>query len=363
MSGGVYIHVPFCAKKCDYCDFTSQESVKSAVRDFLTSLELEIKMKAGSLKNLDTLYIGGGTPSVLSAGEINFVFRTVGNFIRPVPEFREITFEANPESLSREKTAILKKSGVTRLSLGLQSASDASLERLGRISRVADFTRAWNLASEARFDSVNVDVILGIPGESAGDFSATLDFVLKRRPEHISVYSLEVRRGTPFSARGVRIDGDLCRMMYDRARKILKKNGYRHYEISNFALAGRQSLHNLNYWNDGEYLGFGPSAVSHLGGKRTANVKRLRVYVEKLKKSSLPISFSERLEGKEKLGEKIMLGLRKTDGIELGEDIFIKFNKEIAKLLNSRLVEIKNGRLKIKEKHLYVSNAVFSEFV
>ncbi len=325
---GIYIHIPFCRKKCAYCDFASVPGKEREVKSYLKALHIEIQLKSGVLKSPDTLYIGGGTPSFLKATQIAEILENIEKIIQPLNKFSEITFEANPESLSMDKIKILKEKSVNRISLGLQSIHRKSLKKLGRLSSPIKFHEAFLVLRKSGFKNINADIMCGIPGENLKDFSETLRFLLNLRPEHISLYSLEIHRGTPFSRMKMQINDDLAAEMYAFARKTLMENGYSQYEISNFSLPGFQSLHNLNYWNNGEYLGFGPSAVSYISQKRQNNVKNLKKYITYLiEKRQCPTVRTEKLKGREKLAEKIMLGLRKTDGIELGNDIFIKFRE------------------------------------
>ena len=361
---GLYIHIPFCRAKCGYCDFASAPGTPEEIDVFLEALSKEAagyKSLAGTFK---TLYIGGGTPSLLSTGQLEKLFFIVKSLTGPLASLREGTFEANPESLDAVKAALMKAAGINRVSMGLQASQDSLLKRLGRVALSGDFLKAFGLLRAAGFDNINADLMCGLPGQTNKDFAESIEWLLKLGPEHVSFYALEVHDGTPFSADGVKEEPEAAADMYEAGAAALKLAGLDRYEISNFARPGRESVHNLNYWEQGEYLGLGPSAASYLGGERRANTAGTAAYVRAaLAGETIPSQSRETLTGRKKDAEKIMLGLRKTSGIELPDDIFIEFKKETARLLEAGLIERTGNRIKIREDRLYVSNAVFREFV
>jgi len=361
---GLYVHIPFCRSKCGYCDFPSEAGSEALIDAYLGALAAESARFDGLAGSFDTLYVGGGTPSLLSAAQLERLCGIIETLAGPVSSLRESTFEANPESLDAEKAALLRRAGFGRASLGLQAAQDRLLKRLGRIAMYDDFLRAFGALRAAGFDNLNADLMCGLPGQSAADFAESLDRLLELRPEHVSFYALEVHEGTPFAAAGVKEDPDAAAGMYEAAAARLRAAGLERYEISNFALPGRESLHNLNYWDQGEYLGLGPGAASYLGGERRANAAGAAAYI-KAAETGLPPpeEYRERLEGRAARAERIMLGLRRTAGIELPEDIFIEFRPETARLEEAGFIEISGRRVRIREDRLYLSNAVFREFV
>ncbi|HNW45242.1 MAG TPA: radical SAM family heme chaperone HemW [Elusimicrobiales bacterium] len=357
---GLYVHIPFCRKKCGYCDFASVAGADRA-DEYLDALEKEAAAFSRLAGSFDTLYVGGGTPSLLAPAQLEKLFSVTARLAgRPA----EATFEANPESLDAEKAALLRRSGINRVSLGLQAAQDRLLRGLGRVAMTADFERAWSALRKAGFDNLNADLMCGLPEQSLADFTASLDWLLGRRPEHVSLYALEVHEGTPFFRDGVKEAPDAAVEMYEAAAATLEAAGFRRYEISNFARAGRKCRHNLNYWEQGEYLGLGAAAASYLDGERRTNTGDLGTYLASVAARGLPDAQSrETLEGRARRAEKIMLGLRKTGGIELESDIIKEFSGEIDSLLARDLIE-KHGRtIKIKSSRIYLSNAVFREFV
>ena len=361
---GLYVHIPFCRSKCGYCDFASQAGREALIDPFLGALAAESARYDALAGSFSTLYVGGGTPSLLTPPQLQKLFDVLETLTGPFGALRESTFEANPESLDAQKAALLKKSGFSRVSLGLQAAQDRLQAALGRPGRYADFTRAFGALRAAGFDNLNADLMCGLPGQSEKDLLDSVRALLDLKAEHVSFYALEVHEGTPFHAAGVKEDPDAAAGMYEAAAAALKAGGLERYEISNFARPGRESLHNLNYWDQGEYLGLGPAAASFLDGERRANATDLDAYLAAAEAAKPPpLQYGERLEGRARLAEKIMLGLRKTAGIVTTDDIFIEFREEITRLLASGLLERDGNRLKIPESRLYVSNAVFREFV
>lgn len=361
---GLYVHIPFCRAKCGYCDFASAPGTPEEIDSFLGALAAESARHDRLAGSFSTLYVGGGTPSLLSAAQLARLCGIIETLTGPLDSLRESTFEANPESLDGEKAALLKETGVSRVSLGLQAAQDSLLKRLGRVAMTADFLKAWSALRRAGFDNLNADLMCGLPGQSAEDFKASLDFLLALKPEHVSFYALEVHKGTPFAAAGVKEDPENSASMYEAGAAALQAAGLARYEISNFAGPGRESLHNLNYWEQGEYLGLGPAAASYLAGERRASTSDTAAYMKAvLAGEAPPLQYGEKLEGRARDAEKIMLGLRKTAGIELPDHIFIEFREEIDRLLAAGLIERSGTAIRIRPDRLYVSNAVFREFV
>ena len=361
---GLYVHIPFCRGKCGYCDFASAPGSGGEIDRFLEALAKEAALYGGLAGKFDTLYVGGGTPSLLSHPQLKKLFGVIETLAGPLSGLAESTFEANPESLDAEKAALLKKAGISRVSLGLQAAQDALLKRLGRLAMSGDFLRAYKDLRAAGFANINADLMCGLPGQAVKDFKDSLAWLLKLAPEHISFYALEVHEGTPFAAAGVKEEPELAADMYEAGAAALSAAGYGQYEISNFAKPGFEARHNLNYWEQGEYLGLGPAAASYLGGERRANTPVTAEYVNAaLSGVEIPGQYRETLTGRARNAEMIMLGLRKVSGIELPGDIFIEFKEEIGRLTATGLL-VKSGNLiRIREDRLYVSNAVFREFV
>ncbi|MDD2805973.1 MAG: radical SAM family heme chaperone HemW [Elusimicrobiales bacterium] len=361
---GLYVHIPFCRSKCGYCDFPSEAGREADIGAYLDALTAEAARYDGLAGSFSTLYVGGGTPSLLSPDQFGRLLGVLESLTGPLAGLRESTFEANPESLDEEKAVLLKKAGVGRVSLGLQATQDRLLKQLGRLAMREDFLRAYRTLRAAGFDNLSADLMCGLPGQSEAEFAESLDWLLGLAPEHVSLYALEVHEGTPFHSASVAEAPDAAAAMYEAAAARLKAAGLERYEISNFARAGRESLHNLNYWEQGEYLGLGPGAASYLDGERRANAPALNGYLEAAGAGlPPPEQYREKLQGRAKNAELVMLGLRKTAGIELPEDIFIEFRPELDRLLEAGLIETRGRQVRIREDRLYVANAVFREFV
>lgn len=361
MSRGLYIHIPFCRQKCRYCDFASFAGMENLTDAYLSALDKEASFFSG--QKFDTLYVGGGTPSLLSPAALERLLGMISRRFGPVSSFAESTLEANPESLTPEKLRLLKAAGINRLSLGLQSFDDMTLRRIGRVHDVKTFLSAYEAARTAGVENINVDLIAGLPGQTEEAFLAGLRRLADLKPEHISVYGLQVEEGTPFYREGVKTDDDLLRRELEQTHFMLEQAGFVHYEISNFARPGRESRHNVNYWLDGEYLGLGSAAASYLDGERRSNVSDVREYLRRMEQSKHAVASSERLSGKAKEGERIMLGLRMLGGVRLGTLTWEMFGREIREIVSRGLVEQNGDLLKLTFEGLFLANQAFMAFV
>jgi oxygen-independent coproporphyrinogen-3 oxidase len=347
---GLYVHIPFCSVKCFYCDFAAFSGQNKQAGRYLSALQAEARLFPE--RKFDTLYVGGGTPSELDAEQIDLLLAAF-----PGP-YAESTFEGNPESLTADKLDVLKRRGVTRVSIGLQTADDALLKSVGRRHSFEDFKRVFEAA--APLDRC-VDLMYGLPGQSLESLRGTLDRVLALEPEHVSLYGLQVEDRTLFAKRGVTNDEKLERDMFELA--LEKLSGYDHYEISNFALSGHRSAHNLNYWNDGEYVGLGCGAASHLSGVRSTNHERLQDYLRDVEAGLRPVAETESLAGKAKLGEKAFLGLRKLDGFTPGPELMTAFAASWSELGEQGLVSADGPRRKLTREGVFLANLAFKHFV
>lgn len=305
--------------KCFYCDFAAFSGQKKQVERYLAALSAEAALLPPRVP--ETLYVGGGTPSELTAAQISDLFERLRRAY-PGARLVESTFEGNPESLDAEKLAVLARSGVTRLSIGLQTADDALLKSVGRRHDAADFARVFRLARAAGIPALSVDLMFGLPGQTLDSLRATLDFTLALDPEHVSLYGLQVEDRTLFARRGVAEDSDLGREMYEVSIAALAAAGLEHYEISNWAKPGRRSAHNLNYWRRGDYLGLGVGAASFLGGVRSSNEEKLVPYMDAVAAGRRPTAEAEAPAGLEALGEEAFLGLRLIEGFTPSARIF-----------------------------------------
>lgn len=322
---GLYIHIPFCKRKCRYCDFISFSGV-SDFTPYLDALMSEIRMLSPMMKerSFDSVFIGGGTPSYLPEGAIGRLLTEVQNCFCIVPD-AEITIESNPDSITECKLSEYLNAGINRLSIGLQSTDDDVLSLIGRVHDLKQFLSAVDLARHAGFSNINADIMHGLPGQSIRSYLDTIALLAKLGIEHISSYALILEEGTPLysDVSDGRIElpnADDVADMEDAGFELINELGYRRYEISNFAIPGFECRHNLNYWNNGEYLGLGLNAHSamRLRGKwmRWANKDTLSDYIRDCAESKLPVAFSDDIALCEEMFETIMVGLRKIDGID-----------------------------------------------
>lgn len=375
----LYIHIPFCVKKCNYCAFVSQCATDAQKIEYVQNLISEIKSRAkefSGLYEVQTIYIGGGTPSVLLDGQISEILSCVFmNFV--VNNTAEITIEANPSSLTPKKAKEYADAGITRVSLGLQSAQEKHLKTLGRLHTKETFATAIKSLKSAGIKNLNGDMILGLPNQTEQDVIDTATFLASLELKHISVYMLEVEDGTVFKRLAdqnllpLPNDGQVINL-YNVAKTTLSKLGFKRYEISNFAISGYESKHNQNYWTRGEYLGLGLNAHSFMNGTRFANTSSLNEYNKYLSKGEIPLEYKEEITDDEAQEETIMLSLRTTQGINLSD-----FSKKFGKgLLETKKETIKslasNGFLAVTpdyshifatDKGFMVLNKIISELI
>ena len=384
---GLYIHIPFCKHKCNYCDFCSYENKEQLIPDYIECLKTEIQ-EVGKANVQDakegkdnpflvtTIYIGGGTPSFVDSTYIIEIMNTIReNFT--IDEKSEITIEVNPGTITLEKLQDYFNCGINRISIGLQSTYDALLKQIGRIHTYQEFLDTYHLAREIGFKNINVDLMLGLPNQTIQEMQNSVEEVIGLEPEHISLYSLIVEEGTKLeeqlNEKQLVLPEELEeREMYWNTKKLLEKNGYIHYEISNFAKPGYESKHNMNCWEQKEYIGFGTASHSYTNGVRYSNIEIIEKYIENYKKGKPEDNFifheKQNLETMQK--EFMMLGLRKIQGISVQEfknryianPIYL-YHKELEKLVTEELVEIDGDQIKLTNKGLDLANLVWEEFV
>lgn len=361
MSPGLYIHIPFCRQKCNYCDFASFAGCEKLIDDYLRTLFIEAA--ACPVEKCDTLYVGGGTPSLLSLHQLEMLCKGINTHFSAIKSFEESTFEANPESLTKEKILLLQHAGFNRFSVGLQSFHDEELKTLGRVHDVATFLRVWKNLRNCGVQNINVDLIAGVPGQTLASFLSGLEKLVALSPEHISVYGLQIEEGTPFFERGVICDQLLMRKMLEQTRSCLRAAGYHHYEISNFARPGFESKHNLRYWQYRNYVGLGSAAASFTKGRRSQNVSNVQEYIRRINSGESPVDFSEKLTGKAREGEKLMVGLRQLDGVKISMLQQKFFGKEISRHIQNGLLLQGSKKVKLSNEGLFLANEVFRSFV
>ena len=371
---GIYIHIPFCIKKCEYCDFISYCNKKEYVPQYINALKKEIKNNINKEYKITTIYIGGGTPSSIEENYIADIIETIKLNMNDedLKDFEniEVTIEVNPGTVNKEKLQVYKKIGINRLSIGLQETHNELLKSIGRIHTYEEFIKTYKLARKIGFNNINVDLMIALPNQTIQDIKENLEKITKLNPEHISVYSLILEEGTPFynkyNENKIKLpDEELERNMYWYVKNTLENNGYMHYEISNFSKKGFESKHNMNCWNQEEYLGFGLAAHSYNNRIRYSNTNSIEEYI---KGSNKIIHEEQTLEDMQK--EYMLLGLRKIEGINIQKfknkfaqnPIFI-FKEQLNKLVDEELIIVDGNEIKLTNKGLDLANIVWEEFV
>ena len=322
---GIYVHIPFCQSKCEYCDFYSLPGARDKDRmdEYTAALVAHIREAATGANGyeVDTVYFGGGTPSFFGAGGLARIFAEIDRRF-DVSRDAEVTFEANPDSVTLPMLTHLRRAGFNRISIGVQSDLDEQLKALGRPHNYKQAQQAVSLARRAGFDNLSVDLMFGLPNQTLTGWRDTLENVLRLKPEHMSCYALKVEPNTPlweYRDCANLPNDDVQADMYLAASEILQDHGYEHYEISNFARPGFRSRHNLKYWTGGEYLGFGPCAASDFAGKRFTIEPDLRAYVEGIAHHGSVLSECETIPPRERAGEYVMLRSRIVSGLDAQE--------------------------------------------
>ncbi len=372
----LYIHAPFCVRKCHYCGFYSTAYSRLNADLYLTSLRLEAVgyQQTFSDRLFESVYIGGGTPTVLSSEQLKALIDIVKEQYRLSPDV-EWTIEANPNTVSTQKLMLLLDSGINRLSLGVQSFHDEILTILGRPHTSREAADCFRLARKAGFANISLDLIYGIPGQSAAQWKETLDRAVDLEPNHISAYSLSIDEGSRFmseSAAGrlALPDEESVAAMYEHTAKKLTDVGYEHYEISNFCLPGFSCRHNNNYWTRGEYLGLGPGAWSFISGRRYHVIDDIGKYAARMGAGASVIEDQEVVEQREAANETVMLGLRTSRGVDLvryekefGVDALRRFAENAAPLKQAGLLEEHSGRLKLSDHGILLSNEALTRLI
>ncbi len=364
----LYIHVPFCVKKCGYCDFYSIPYDETLAQRYVHALKRELEANKVRLQGLHTVYVGGGTPSVLSEKLFEGLLRAVREYSWGKGGRLECTLEVNPATINAKKIDLIQNSGINRVSLGIQSFSDEMLALLGRAHSAQEADDALSIIKE-RFDNYSVDLIYGIPGQSVNQWDDTIDRVIAMDPPHISAYELTPEKGTfLFDDLGkgtmTMPSEETVLQMYGTSIKRLRENGYVHYEISSYAKPGHASMHNMNYWRRGDYIGMGPSAHSFYEGKRMHNYSDINSYCDLLEEGLSPVEEKIAISGPEAAKETIFLGLRTKEGIDLDviKELTVREKKRIIKELmpyrEKGLVEIRGSTLCLTETGFPLSNVL-----
>ena len=374
---GIYIHIPFCIQKCYYCDFCSFDKLQNKQAEYVDALIEEIKNTHNKNEHLiKTFYIGGGTPSILNVNALKQVMEAIKtNFL--LSKDCEITVEMNPGTVTKEKLQIYKDSGINRLSIGLQSTTDEILKELGRIHNYKQFEDIYEEARALGFNNINVDLMIGLPNQTIDDVSKSLKDIIQKIPEHISGYSLILEDVTKLKnlieEENLSLpDEDTERAMYWTVKNTLEKNGYNHYEISNFSKLGYESKHNTDCWNQKEYIGFGIAAHSYFNNIRYSNICDINEYVKNINSKDFEknVIIHEIQEEQDKMNEYMILGLRMIKGVneqvfkeKFSKDINDIYIKSIEKLINLELISNEKGIIKLTKKGIDFANIVWEEFV
>ena len=370
---GVYIHIPFCAHKCAYCDFYSLANTDAS--GYAEAVIRQIKSHKSDFRGrfVDTVYIGGGTPSVIAPTEIAKILEGLRAYT-DVATDAEITMEANPGTLDGARLSAYRRAGINRLSMGLQSANDEELFMLSRIHTVEDFENSFLLARMEGFDNINVDIMYALPYQTIGKLTKTLDVVAEMDPEHVSFYGLKIEENTPFgrfpNIERTLPDEETQVRMYINSCKFLESRGLMQYEISNFAKAGRECRHNLKYWNSEDYIGFGPAAHSMIGGRMFSYKKDLAAYMQYSAEDAQLIDENYDMTKKESAVQYVMLALRLTRGVSksdyrsrFGEDFDEKYLEKMKPFMQKKLIIENDDGYHLSRRGMLISNLILSEIL
>ena len=357
----LYIHIPFCEKICAYCDFAKVMNGTFSHMKYLANLFKELEEEEIPFDSLKTIYIGGGTPSCLTLDELNLL---LSYLYEHFPSVEEFTLEANPESLDKDKIRLCQMYGVNRISLGAQAASDDILKTLNRNHRMKDLIRCCDDLHELHFDNFNLDFIYGLPGMTKKDLDDDIELSLKLKSKHLSYYSLQIEKGTMFYNKHIKAqDDEVMREMYDYLIKKLHEAGFKRYEVSNFAIPGYESRHNLTYWHDEPYYAVGLSASGYINQTRFTNTHSMTKYMKGLTDRA-----TEEISSKSEEFEFLMLNLRLVSGFSLDKfkerfhkDFLVSYQKEIKKV--EEYVQVKDGYFAIKPEYLYTMDHILLELL
>lgn len=373
---GLYVHIPFCVRKCEYCDFLSWSAGEEEREQYVNALLSEIESYRDFVKGyrVSTIFVGGGTPSVLRPKQMERILQKIYEVFE-LEKRPEITIEVNPGTVDEEKLQCYKANGVNRLSMGLQSVKDEKLRLLGRIHTYQEFAESYELARKVGFDNISIDLISSVPGQTLQEWKEELETAAAQNPEHISVYQLIIEEGTPFYEKYAEHpellpDEETSREIYLWTGRFLKEAGYEQYEISNYAKPGKESRHNLKYWERGDYLGLGLGAASMVQNIRMSNTKDMRTYLERCDKPKTMREDVQFLEEPRQMEEFMFLGLRKTRGVSkkefrriFGREMDMVYEKALHKCLENGMLLEHKDRIFLSEEGTLLSNMVLSEFL
>ena len=374
---GIYIHIPFCKQKCFYCDFCSFANKNEMQGKYVETVINEIKNITHKEKyTVTTIYLGGGTPSILNPDYIKNILQEINSSFEILDD-AEITIEINPGTVNEEKLKKYKEYGINRLSIGLQSANDKILKKIGRIHDYKQFEETFFYARKCGFKNINVDLMIGLPTQAVEDVKQTLEKIIQKNPEHMSVYSLIIEEGTIIekliNENKLQLpDEETERIMYWTVVNELKENGYNQYEISNFSKKTYESKHNTNCWKQKQYIGLGTSAHSYLNKKRYSNTNNIEEYIKNIQENNISknITIHEEQTEESTMNEYMLLGLRMIQGININEfkqkfkiDPTIKYKEILEKLQKENLIQITKTSIKLTKQGIDFGNIVWEEFI
>ena len=371
----LYIHIPFCAQKCLYCDFPSfarKDHLRKAYIEALNKEIINLREKHNNLE-INTIFIGGGTPSVLESNELECLLKEIAklNMAKDI----EYSMECNPGNLTEEKLEVMKKYGVNRISMGLQAKQDNLLKGLGRIHNYKTFKENFLLAKKVGFNNINVDLMFGLPNQRLNEWEETLREIISLEPAHISAYSLIIEEGTAFYNL---YENDKLKLpteeeerkMYHLAKKILEENGFNQYEISNYAKEGKECRHNLAYWNMDNWIGVGSAAASYINGKRIKNISSVEEYINSINEKGEAVEEIINNSKNDNMEEFMFMGLRKINGIDENEfknrfsmNINDVYGEILNKYIDEGLLIRESGRIFLSEKGIEISNIIMADFL
>lgn len=373
---GLYIHIPFCIKKCAYCDFLSWSGDKDQKEEYVRDLEQEIRSYKTFAADyqVSTVYFGGGTPSILETGQIERIMGALRQTFR-IEKKAEITLEMNPGTARKEKLKVYRQLGINRLSIGIQSVKNENLKLLGRIHTYEDFLESYHMARKAGFDNISGDLISSLPGQTLEEWKEELEILIRTPLEHLSVYQLIIEEGTEFYERygeheELLPDEETSREIYLWTGEYLENQGFRQYEISNYARAGKESRHNLRYWERKDYLGLGLGAASMIRNMRMSNTRDWEKYRTGCRDPRKIREEVEFLEEPRQIEEFMFLGLRKTRGVSrkefrrtFGKDLDLIYEKTLKKYLENGMLQESGDRIFLSEEGILLSNQIFADFL
>ena len=374
---GLYIHIPYCIHKCGYCDFNSHPIKRDEIDTYVDALIVELNyyaQKYSSGRIVNTIFLGGGTPTTLSVSQLERILKECEKKFKVTAD-AEITIEANPATICTDQLKSIRQTGYNRISVGVQSFDEAELRTLDRAHGAKEIHCTVDRAREAGFNNLSLDLMFAIPNQTLENWENNLRQALDKSPEHLSTYNLTIEKGTTFwklqsNGKLTMPDSDHQLELYKRTIELLKKNGFHHYEISNFSRPGKECRHNITYWQNTNTLGLGAGASSYMNGLRSKNTNLPAHYIRKTQENHISVESSESLEPRQAMGETIMLGLRLIRGVNINqfEDRFqtsfkVIFGNIIASLKEKDLIIVEKDQLRLSEKGLFLADSVTLEFI